>query len=72
MRGDAGAVGGGPNLLEPRLHHKKNERTAMAMANPEGRTVFDKTEPEQVGWKGVGDGTQRHRPRQYGVSIRLV
>jgi len=60
---------GGPNLLEPRLHRKKNDRLAMPMANSERRTVFAKTALGQVGWKGVGNRTQRHRPRQYGVSI---
>ena len=29
VRGDTGAVGGGPNLLGPRLHHKKTERREM-------------------------------------------
>jgi hypothetical protein len=44
-----GAIGEGPNLLKPRLHHKKNDQPAIPMANSETSTVFDKTALEQVG-----------------------
>jgi len=32
---DARAVGGYPNLLEPRLHHKKNDRPATPVVHCE-------------------------------------
>ncbi len=34
---DTSVVGGDPNLLEPRLHHKKNERPAMPVVHYESR-----------------------------------